>query len=45
MYCLGITNTCPREHIAEADIVVDSLTEINVKTIEGLFSSPIKKLN
>jgi len=36
MYCIAITNTCPRQDIAEADVVVDSLTEINVKTIEDL---------
>jgi len=41
-----VANTCPREpreDISEADVVVDSLEEINVKTIEELLSSPIKK--
>jgi beta-phosphoglucomutase-like phosphatase (HAD superfamily) len=43
MYCVGVTNTCPREDISEADVVVDSLEEITVKTIEELLSSPMKK--
>ena len=43
MYCIAVSNTCPRQDIAEADIVVDSLAEINVKTIEELLSSPMKK--
>jgi len=37
-----VANTCPRADIAEADIVVDSLEEINVKTIEELFTSTMK---
>jgi len=43
MYCIAVANTCLREDIAEADIVVDSMAEINVKTIEELLSSPMKK--
>ena len=43
MYCIAVSNTCLRADIAEADIVVDSLAEINVKTIEELLSSPMKK--
>jgi beta-phosphoglucomutase len=43
MYCIAVSNTCPRQDIAEADIVADSLAEIDVKTIEELFSSPMKK--
>ena len=43
MYCVAVANTCPRNEIAEADIVVDSLAEINIKTIEELLSSPMKK--
>jgi beta-phosphoglucomutase family hydrolase len=42
MYCIAVTNTYPREAIAEADIIVNSLEEIIVKTIEGLFDSPKK---
>jgi beta-phosphoglucomutase len=42
MYCIAVANTCLREDIAEADIVVDNLAEINVKTIEEFFSSPMK---
>ena len=38
MYCIAVTNTCPREDLAEADIVVNSLGEITVKTIEELFN-------
>jgi beta-phosphoglucomutase len=44
MYCIGVTNTCPRQDIAEADLVVDSLAEINVKSMEALLASPMKKL-
>jgi HAD superfamily hydrolase (TIGR01509 family) len=43
MYCIAVANTCSREDIAEADVVVDSLAEISVKTIEDLLSSPMKK--
>ena len=43
MYCIAVANTCSREDIAEADIVVDSLAEISVKTIEDLLSSTLKK--
>ena len=43
MYCIAVSNTCSREDIAEADIVVDSLAEISVKTIEDLLSSTLKK--
>ena len=42
MYCIAVTNTYPREAIGEADIIVNSLEEIIVKTIEGLFDSPKK---
>ncbi len=38
MYCIAITNTSPRERLSEADIVVDSLVEIKLKTIEELFN-------
>jgi hypothetical protein len=39
MYCIAVANTYPREDISEADIVVNSLEEITVKTIEGLLTS------
>jgi len=38
MYCIAVTNTRPREDLAEADIVVNSLEKVNVKTIEQLFN-------
>jgi beta-phosphoglucomutase len=38
MYCIAVTNTCPREDLTEADIIVDSLEEITVKIIEELFN-------
>jgi beta-phosphoglucomutase len=38
MYCIAVTNTRPGEDLAEADIVVNSLEQINVKSIEQLFS-------
>jgi len=43
MCCIAVSNTCSREDIAEADIVVDSMAEINIKTIQELLSSPMKK--
>ena len=30
MYCVAVTNTCPKEALAEADIVVNRLDEINI---------------
>ncbi len=30
MYCIAVTNTCPRQVLAEADIVVNRLDEINI---------------
>ncbi len=30
MYCVAVTNTCPRKALAEADIVVNRLDEINI---------------
>jgi HAD superfamily hydrolase (TIGR01509 family) len=30
MYCIAVTNTCPKEALAEADIVVNRLDEINI---------------
>ena len=42
MYCIAVSNTYPRESISEADIVVNSLEEITVKTIEELLASPKK---
>jgi beta-phosphoglucomutase family hydrolase len=38
MKCLAITTTHPRESLAEADLVVDNLKEINISTIEKLLS-------
>ena len=38
MYCIAVTNTRPGEDLAEADIVVNSLEQVNVKSIEQLFS-------
>ncbi|MDD5288663.1 MAG: HAD family phosphatase [Dehalococcoidales bacterium] len=38
MHCIAITNTCTRESLSGADIIVDSLKEINVQTIEELFN-------
>jgi beta-phosphoglucomutase len=42
MYCIAVTNTCTREDISAADVVVDSLEEITVKTIGELMTSPMK---
>ena len=36
MKCIAVTNTHPRDKLVEADMVVDSLTEVSVETIEGI---------
>jgi HAD superfamily hydrolase (TIGR01509 family) len=37
MKCIAVTNTYPREKLEEADLVVDSLSGLEFKTIEDLF--------
>ena len=39
MKCLAVTNTNPRERLAEADLVVDTLEKVNVADLAGLFNS------
>jgi beta-phosphoglucomutase family hydrolase len=39
MYCVAVANTHPREKLAEADLVVDSLKEVGVKDLEKLLKS------
>lgn len=39
MYALAVTNTHPRESFREADIVVDSLEEVTVQTLENLVAA------
>lgn len=41
MYCIAITNTCGRDGLSEADIVVDSLEKVSIQTIEGIFRNTI----
>lgn len=43
MYCIAVTNTYPREELSEAAIVVNSLEEISMKTIEELLASSKNK--
>ena len=38
MCCVAVTNTHPRSHLGEADLVVDSLEEVTVADMEGLLS-------
>jgi beta-phosphoglucomutase len=38
MRCIGVTGTSPREALSDADLVVDSLTEVNVEVIERLLA-------
>jgi beta-phosphoglucomutase family hydrolase len=40
MHCLAISNTHPREKLAEADLIVDSLEKVTVKDFEELVRSP-----
>jgi beta-phosphoglucomutase family hydrolase len=39
MHCVAITSTHPREKLAEADLVVDTLEEVSVKDLEELVHS------
>lgn len=34
MPCVALTTTFPRKHLKQADVVVDSFSEINIKTVE-----------
>lgn len=36
MKCIAVTNTHPRERLAQADLVVDSLVEVSVQTIVNM---------
>jgi beta-phosphoglucomutase family hydrolase len=38
MRCIAVTNTNPRESLAEADLIVDSLDKVGVKDLEELLS-------
>jgi beta-phosphoglucomutase family hydrolase len=40
MPCLAITNTHPRQSLAEADLIVDTLEKVTIKDIEGLINPP-----
>lgn len=37
---IGLTGTTSREHLARADLMVDSLRELSPKTFKELISSP-----
>jgi beta-phosphoglucomutase len=39
MHCVAITSSHPREKLAEADLIVDSLAEVSVKDLEELVRS------
>ncbi|MGD9117811.1 MAG: HAD family phosphatase [Dehalococcoidia bacterium] len=39
MHCVAITSSNPREKLAEADLVVDSLAEVSVNDLEKLLKS------
>ena len=38
MQCIAVTNTHPRENLAEADLTVDTLEEVTVADLEELFN-------
>lgn len=40
MHCLAITNTHPRESLAGADLIVDTLEGVSINDIEGLLHPP-----
>jgi beta-phosphoglucomutase len=37
MKCVAVTNSLPREKLKDADLIVDSLEEVNLDTLKGLF--------
>jgi beta-phosphoglucomutase len=37
MKCIAVTNSHPREKLTAADLVVDSLEEVNIDVLKGLF--------
>ncbi len=37
MKCIAVTNSNPREKLAGADLVVDSLEEVDIEVLKGLF--------
>ncbi len=39
MKCIAVTNTHPRESLNQADLIVDSLEQVNIKIIEKLLSN------
>jgi beta-phosphoglucomutase family hydrolase len=39
MHCVAITSSHPREKLAEADLILDSLEEVSVKDLEKLLKS------
>jgi beta-phosphoglucomutase family hydrolase len=39
MQCIAVTNTHPRESLAEADLIVDTLEEVTVENLEDLLDS------
>jgi len=40
MKCVAVTNSHPHEKLKGADLIVDSLTEVNIEILKGLFSLP-----
>jgi hypothetical protein len=38
MWCVAVTSSAPREELAAADLVVDSLAEVSVASLERRFS-------
>jgi len=40
MHCLAITNTHPSSSLMEADLVVETLEEVDGNKLEGLLQSP-----
>jgi HAD superfamily hydrolase (TIGR01509 family) len=39
VHCLAVTNTLPRESLAQADLVIDSLEEVTAIDLEALFDT------
>jgi beta-phosphoglucomutase len=38
MKCVAVTNSLPRAMLSKADLIVDSLEEVNVEVLKGLFN-------
>jgi beta-phosphoglucomutase len=41
MKCVAVTNSLPRASLSKADLIVDSLEEVNIEVLKGLFDKNV----